>query len=99
MAKVVSFIKEREDPLFEEFIAQPLATSWSPEDIVYLEDESGKVELDPKSSFRNQMDMKLTVHSFNTGNFIRVKGVMQSNFKFFVDEIEFLHLDHANKTS
>lgn len=65
--------------------------TWSKEDIVYLEDETGKVEIDPRSSFRNSMDMKISVHSFNTGNFIRVKGNMLSNFKFLVEDIEFLH--------
>lgn len=91
MAKVASFIKEREDPLFEEFLAQPLKVTWSKEDIVYLEDETGKVEIDPQSPLRNSMDLKISIHSFNTGNFIRVKGNMQSNFKFLAEEIEFLN--------
>lgn len=35
--------------------------------------------------------MKLSVHSFNTGNFIRVTGEMLPSYKFFVREIHFLH--------
>lgn len=98
MAKIASFIKQREDPEFEEFISRPMEISCTPEDQVFLEDESGKVELDPQSKFENSLHFKLSVHSFNTGNFIRVKGRMQSNFKFLAEEIIFLHDTQESQT-
>lgn len=39
--KFLSFIKEREDPLFEELIEAKTDISWSPEDQMSIEDETG----------------------------------------------------------
>mgnify|MGYP000871492929 FL=1 len=39
--KFLSFIKEREDPLFEEFKEAKTDISWSPEDHMSIEDETG----------------------------------------------------------
>lgn len=72
--------------------------SCSPDDLVFLEDESGKVEIDLRSRFDNPLKMSLSIHSFNTGNFVRIKGRMQSNYKFLAEEIFFLHDHQENST-
>lgn len=91
MAKFQSFIKEREQPEFEELHCQQNEIQCTSEDQIFLEDESGKIELDHSSVFANSMNLKLSVHSFNTGNFIRVSGEMLPSYKFFVREIHLLH--------
>lgn len=89
--KFVSFIKEREDPMFDEFLEVKTDISWSPEDQMYIEDETGQIEVDPESLFRNSINLDLKVHSFVTGSFVVVTGRLENNYKFYIDEITILH--------
>lgn len=68
MVNFLSFLKEKEDPIYDEFSNTTFPKIHiSEKDTVFIEDESGKIELNKSSKIYGFSSKELTVHSFVTG--------------------------------
>ena len=75
MINFLSFLKEKEDPMYEEFSNKSFPEiRYSENDNVFIEDETGKIELNKHSIIKGFSQQDLTVHSFVTGSICIFRG-------------------------
>lgn len=74
MKKLTSYLKEIEQPEFEEFLNPQKTLISSKDDLIQFEDETGWVDLDSSVTFSGSNLENFSLHAFTSGCVVALKG-------------------------
>lgn len=104
MTKYVSYLKQIEEPDFEDLDEKKKTSLFGKLDTVFIEDETGRIEISPQkgdepiqkdhwiSFFENLHPVSLT-----TGTVVCAKGFLDNNGIFHLSKFEFMPLDRRRE--